>query len=64
MLFAALREARAKKNLDLMRTAHYLLLTQQWTAVEARVLAICRCGERGVAREAGRHDGDSSSGLG
>jgi hypothetical protein len=42
LLYTALREARATKQLNLMRTAHYLLLTQQWTAVEARMLAICR----------------------
>lgn len=39
---AVLKEQRAKKNLDLARTAEYIFLVQQWSALEQRLLTLAR----------------------
>jgi len=50
LLLQCYRDMRLAKQLDVRRTVHNLLLTQQWTALEAKLLALARCPGTGAAR--------------
>jgi hypothetical protein len=41
---AVLRDVRLGKQLNLQRTAQHLLLTNQWVALECKMIALARCG--------------------
>jgi hypothetical protein len=39
---AVLRDVRLEKQLNLQRTAQHLLLTNQWAALESKIIALAR----------------------